>query len=429
MNKNLFNGLLTVIGIMVAVIFSSCDKDEQEYGGVAKYTPVNQPDPTPTTPTPSTFKEVMSTWCQVNPDTTVVSGQRAMYQDGEQKDSLVDREISWQVLPRLMGPDSLVVYDLDATKFVRAERTTTREGEWYASGLDSLCDITYENRFDYTYYEMEVTTHNRVGVTYFSGHRSSYETALVEVSFSRISSEWLGMIERNDSLFKRERTIPELLVSAKSKRSSGQWILSKVVLVDHFVKLVEPEPEDTTVVVPEEPEVVKADFYLKGLTKFMGAKREYNHDSKKWFDGACFTGSEAYLSIAGYFKYDGKTETLTSKTSQEVSYDVTPEVACDGVYYYDGGYYPGAYTIHTSQQKWEVVTNVNGKSLKKSYREQEAITTGIRNFQGSNTARCTPNLTVTPSVKEVRGYKVITITMQSSLHTWSVTVADEALRP
>lgn len=418
--------LCALLSAIIGLVLCSCEKDEQAYGGEAKYTPTTTADTTATTtPADPTFRQVVREHFVANADTTAEATMTAQLDN----DSLVTRELRFKLGMLLEGPSYLVVEDAEATVYTGAGRPVATEGNWTLSGKDSVKNETCVSEFSYSYYKMSVTTVNTVGKTLIGGKWVPYMRAHLSTTFHRLNSVWEEEeVVREDSIFRRERVMNEFNVTARWDGGQRTFVLSKEVVIDHFLGMVEKEepveePTQTT---------VKADAYVKGLNKVLGAKRDLNRATKKWFDGVLAEGSEEYGSVELYPMYSSNgEETYTARTSHTVPMTVCPKGNYNGVAYLKGGIYPAYYTIDKVNMQWTYVSRISGTDAQDGFTEHKADILGIKNFQEDGTARVTPDLGFKIlSEKTVNGYKVIEVLIKSYLGQWTkVTFADDALRP
>lgn len=406
---------------MVVISLSSCSEEYGDDLRVPEDTHTTTADTTHTTkPADPTYRQVMEHSIIVNPDTTVRSTMTAQLTN----DSLVTRELSFKLGMLLEGPSYLVVKDPAATVY---NGTTgipqTSVGDWYLSGNDSLRNETSVSGFRFSYYQMSVTTTNKVGYTLIGGKWVPYLSATLTTTAHRFNSEWeTENVVRNDSIFRRERTTNEFNVTARWK-DGGQrsFILSKEVVIDHFVKLVEKEEE------PVEPETVNADFWATGLKTFVSGTRVYREDNKSWSDAYLFECESSYEIVLVNYKTNAKDEKFINIEQKSVSKSTSPYSAkYNGVMYSGGNFYPAVITVDGSG--WTLIGVANGKTLTQTHNDNTAVSTGIKNFTKSNTAKPTPFITTTTDPSTVNGKKVIKFTGKSSVHTVSYTVADADLK-
>ena len=420
--------LCALLSAIFGILVTSCDKDDCSYSSGNRIpTPTTQPDPTPDpepeAPQPVTFNQAMAWSADVLADTTVHETISGVYTN----DSLAKREIRWNIAPRLEGPSYLVVMDADATVYTGADRPTTVEGNWQvtASGDSIRTDVT-SGDFRFLYYQINITTGNTVGYACFSGHWEPYLPVVVNVSLHSFKSEWQGEVERGDSLFRRELTTQIFLVHARSEYSQKSFYLAKEVVIDHFLKVKEVEEDPET---PTTPTVVTADVYGAGLIKYIAGNRVYNNVS--WNDAYLYECVDCYLIVIAKFQVitEKGDEVLLGYKTQTVSKTVCPTVpqgGWKGVMYVDGKYYPANYIKTTGGWTW--VSYVNGKQVRQDHIAQNADIQGIKNFTSDHTAEPTPIISVATDVQEVNGLKVITVTGKTSVHTITLTVADEGLK-
>jgi len=416
----IFCGLFAAI--MVVVLLSACGADST-YDGLLPEETVPTPAQ-PQKPADPTFRSVVRQSIVVNPDTTVRSTTTAQLTN----DSLITRELMFKLGMALEGPSYLVVMDPAATVYngtTGAPQTT--EGNWTLVGKDSLRNETCVSGFNFSYYQMQVTTVNTVGYTCIGGKWVPYLAATLSTTAHRFSSVWEEEnVVREDSIYRREVTTNEFSVTAHWKGGERSFILSKVVIIDHFVGMVEKEEPEVT----PTPTTVEADYYFEGLNRFLDANRVFREDTKSWSDAYLFEGESSYLIVLANYRVKNDKEEFISFETQSVSKEVCPPNKYNGVMYNakDGKFYPGIVTINLSEKMWTVAAGPNGQKLWQSHTEHEAINSGIKNFQGNNTARCTPTIAVATTVKEVNGKKVISFTGKTSVHTVTKTVADASLK-
>ena len=424
MKKTRICALLSAI--MGVVMLCSCDGAKSTfdmYVEEAADTTHTTTDTTTTKPADPTFRSVVRQSIVAKPDATVLSTTTAQLTN----DSLVERELRFKLGMLLEGPSYLVTEDPEATVYTGAERPVATEGVWTIEGNDSLKTDTCVSGFRYSYYQMQVTTTNKVGYTCICGRWVPYLAATLTTSVHRFTSVWEEEnVVREDSIFRREVTNNEFDVTAKWDGGSRSFILSKVVIIDHFIGMVEKEE-------PVEPTTttVAADAYVKGLNKVLGAKRDLNRATGKWFDGVLAEGSEDYASVELYPSYSNGEETYTARTKHTVPMTVCPKGRYNGVAYLKGGFYPAYYTIDKVNQQWTYVSRISGTDAQDGFKEHKADILGIKNFQEDGTARVTPDLGFKIlSEKTVNGYKVIEVEIKSYLGIpTKVTFADAALRP
>lgn len=406
---------------MAIISLSSCSEnydDDFRVEPTPEVTPT--PTPEPQKPADPTYRSVVRQSVVVNPDTIVRSTTTAQLTN----DSLVTRELSFKLGMELQGPSYLVVKDPAATVY---NGTTgipqTSVGDWYLSGNDSLRNETSVSGFRFSYYQMSVTTTNKVGYTLIGGRWVPYLSATLTTTAHRFNSEWeTEEVVRNDSIFRRERTNNEFNVTARWDGGSRSFILSKVVIIDHFVKMVEPEVE------PETPTTtVNADFWATGLKTFVSGTRVYREDNKSWSDAYLFECESSYEIVLVNYKTNAKDEKFINIEQKSVSKSTSPYSAkYNGVMYSGGNFYPAVITVDGSG--WTLIGVANGKTLTQTHNDNTAVSTGIKNFTKSNTAKPTPFITTTTDPSTVNGKKVIKFTGKSSVHTVSYTVADADLK-
>ena len=411
--------ICALLSAIMVVIFSSCS--EEDYGAEVAYTPAptKPADPEPQRPNDPTFRQVVRQSIVVNADTTVLTTTTVQLDN----DSLVTRELMFKLGIMLQGPSYLVVMTPEATVYTGAERSTTTEGNWHLSGKDSLRNETCVSGFSYSYYKMQVTTTNKVGYTCIGGRWVPYLSATLTTTAQRFSSVWEEEeIVRNDSIFRREKTTNEFNVTARWDGGSRSFILSKVVIIDHFVSMVEPEQE------PVEPETptVNADFWASQLIKFISGTR-VQRDNGNWSDAYLFETKDTYEIILVNYQTNASDEKYLGIEQKSVSKSTSPYSAkYNGVMYSGGNFYPAVITVDGSG--WTLVGVANGKNLTQTHNDNSAVSTGIKNFTKNNTAKPTPFITTTTDPSEVNGKLVIKFTGKTSVHTVSYTVADADLK-
>lgn len=407
----------------MVVLLTSCGADST-YDGLI---PEEKPDTTTHTPTPDqqrptdpTFRSVVQEYYNIAADANAVAKVKVQLTDN----SIVERELRFKLGIMLQGPDSLVVEDAEATVYTGAGRPVATEGNWTLSGKDSVKNETCVSKFSYSYYQVSVTTVNTVGKTMIGGKWVPYMRAYLTTTAHRFNSEWeTENVVRNDSIFRREKTMNEFNVTARWDGGERSFILSKEVVIDHFVKLVEPEEPE----VEEPTPTVTADYWITGLKTFVSGSRVYREDSKTWSDAYLFECEDSYYILLANYKLSGDTEVFTSFEEKVVSKSTSPYSSkYNGVTYYNGGFYPAVITAVNGNYKngWTLIAVVNGATVSKNHdATASGVAAGIKNFQGNDTAYPTPIIPTTPSVKEVNGKLVITFTGKTSVHTVTKTVA------
>lgn len=397
----------------MGVVFSSCS--EEDYGAEVAYTPApTTQTPEPTKPADPTFRSVVRQSVVVNEDTTVLSTTTAQLTN----DSLVERELRFKLGMLIQGPSHLVVMDPEATVYSGAGRPQTTEGNWHLSGSDSLRNETTTSGFNFSYYQMNVTTTNKVGYTLIGGRWVPYLRAHLTTSFHRFSSVWEEEeVVRNDSIFLREKTTNEFNVTAKWDGGSRSFVLSKVVIIDHFVKMVEVEEPTTT---------VNTDFWANQLLKFISGTR-VQRENNNWSDAYLFETTDTYEIILVNYQTNASDEKYLGVEQISISKSTSPYSAkYNGVMYSGGSFYPAVITVDGSG--WTLIGVANGKTLTQTHNDNTAVSTGIKNFTKSNTAKPTPFITTTTDPSEVNGKLVIKFTGKTSVHTVTYTIADLALK-
>ena len=379
------------------------------------------PTPEPTKPADPTFRSVVRQSIVVNPDTTVRSTTTAQLTN----DSLVERELRFKLGIMLQGPSYLVVMTPEATVYTGAERPVATEGNWTIEGKDSLRNETTTSGFRYSYYQMSVTTTNKVGYTLIGGKWVPYLSAYLTTTAHRFTSVWEEEeIVRNDSIFRRERTTNEFNVTAKWDGGQRSFILSKVVIIDHFVKMVEKEEPEVTPT--PEPTTVNADFWANQLLKFISGTR-VQRENGNWSDAYLFETTDTYEIILVNYQTNASDEKYLGIEQISVSKSTSPYSAkYNGVMYSGGNFYPAVITV--DRNGWTLVGVANGKTLTQTHNDNSAVSTGIKNFTKNNTAKPTPFITTTTDPSEVNGKLVIKFTGKTSVHTVSYTVADASLK-
>lgn len=411
-----------MIGMVVVISLSACSENYDDFR--VEPTPEVTPTPTPEPQKPAdpAFRQVVEQSIIVNPDTTVRSTTTAQLTN----DSLVTRELSFKLGMELQGPSYLVVKDPAATVY---NGTTgipqTSVGDWYLSGNDSLRNETSVSGFRFSYYQMSVTTTNKVGYTLIGGRWVPYLSATLTTTAHRFNSEWeTENVVRNDSIFRRERTTNEFNVTAHWKGGERSFILSKVVIIDHFVKMVEPEEPEVTPT--PEPTTVNADFWANQLLKFISGTR-VQRENNNWSDAYLFETTDTYEIVLVNYQTNASDEKYLGVEQKSVSKSTSPYSAkYNGVMYSGGNFYPAVITVDGSG--WTLIGVANGKTLTQTHNDNTAVSTGIKNFTKSNTAKPTPFITTTTDPSKVNDKLVIKFTGKTSVHTVTYTIADLALK-
>lgn len=403
----------------MVITLSACSENYDDDFRVEPTPEVPTPDPQPQRPADPTFRSVVRQSIVVNEDTTVLSTTTAQLTN----DSLITRELRFKLGMALEGPSYLVVKDPAATVYngtTGAPQTT--EGNWTLVGKDSLRNETTTSGFRFSYYQMQVTTTNKVGYTCIGGKWVPYLQAHLTTTAHRFNSEWEEEeVVRNDSIFRRERTTNEFNVTAKWDGGQRSFILSKVVIIDHFVKMVEKEE-------PVEPTTptVNADFWANQLLKFISGTR-VQRENNNWSDAYLFETTDTYEIVLVNYQTNASDEKYLGVEQKSVSKSTSPYSAkYNGVMYSGGNFYPAVITVDGSG--WTLIGVANGKTLTQTHNDNSAVSTGIKNFAKNNTAKPTPFITTTTDPSEVNGKKVIKFTGKTSVHTVTYTIADLALK-
>lgn len=414
-----------MIAIVAIISLTACEEDYDVCP--VKPTPVTDTttiDTThTTTPADPTYSSVVRQSVVVNPDTTVRSTTIVELTDK----SHVTRELSFKLGMLLEGPSYLVVKDPAATVYNGTTGApTTTEGNWYLVGKDSLKNVTTTSGFRFSYYQMSVSTTNKAGYSLIGGKWVSYLEAYLTTTAHRFSSVWEEEeIVRNDSIFRRERTTNEFNVTARWDSGSRSFILSKVVIIDHFVKMVEPEEPEVTPT-PETQTTVNANFWANQLLKFISGTR-VQRENGSWADAYLFETTDTYEIILVNYQTNSKDEKYLGTEQISVSKSISPYSAkYNGVMYSGGNFYPAVITVDGSG--WTLVGVANGKTLTQTHNDDSAVSTGIKNFAKNNTAKPTPFITTTTDPSTVNGKMVIKFTGKTSVHTVTYTIADLALK-
>lgn len=286
----------------------------------------------------------------------------------------------------------------DTTIYVSANAPVVENGEFYINeNGDSICKVITTKQFNTTNFSRTLTTVKFRGFTRINGQWEAYkdiEEASRFVSKTHTSSE----ITRNDSVFARESAVVTVVTTVKGK----EFKKSATTHVDRFIKKVsndENKDENNNGNVDEDKkeENTPNAIEIAGLQKFISWTKVFNNNNKTWEDALLFEASNAY-----YMLVNGK---LSSVSKSEVA----KSSKYNGVVFNNGSYLPAVITVDANG--WTVVgERANGTLVSQTHSNQDAVSSGIKNFSETNNAKPSPFVKNVPSSKTINGKLYITVT-------------------
>ena len=364
-----------IIAVMMSVVMTSCDAD-CSFDDIREY--VAPEEKTPVTPTDTVannddeWETLMQKFYRFN--NGIVDSHIETEKNGIAKEYIVEVPFA----ANLGGYKYIITNDTTLSSFVSLSGVNnTVYGDWYANQEnDSIRKVTTTQAYNCNLYSRDLIVENSQAYRIINGRREEFMMPIDGSSFAGHSSD-VAQIERNDSIFDRETIKDSIQVTFSGRADIAPMFFSAITVIDHFVKVVDVEPEPE--VMPEPS--VKVNEEIVSISD-RTASPVYTNNITTWFEVSLVkTVAKVYVIVNGQLKDSwNNTELASVDWCNSAMYDLAPGKWIPCNIQMDGSGW--TYTFQLSDG-----THGNTSSYQSS-----AVITGLKSFVNENNAKQTPFL-------------------------------------
>lgn len=372
MEKKIFAASMVFAAVVLGMTVVSCDADCSYYEDLKELQ--QKEEKTPVTPTDTVpekddeWETVMDMWYNMANDYKNV--------DSHMKTNKSEYVVNAPFSVSFGGYIYFITEEANKSSYISLGSIyNTNYGEWYANEEgDSIRTKTTEQKCEFNLYERTLTVVNADAYRLINGQRESFEMPVVVSSFAGHSSD-VQQIERNDSIFDRETIKDSVQISFAGRADIAPIFVSAITVIDHFVKIKEPEVEN----MPEPS--IKVDEEIVSISD-RTASPVYANNITTWFEVSLVkTTAKVYVVVNGQLKdIWNNTELADVNWCNSAMYDLAT-----------GKWIPC--NIQMDGSGWTYTFQMSDGTLGNtgSY-QSSAVITGLKSFVNENNAKQTPFL-------------------------------------
>ena len=363
----------TTVAVVLGMTVVSCDADCSYYEDLKELQ--QKEEKTPVTPTDTVannddeWETPMQKYYRFN--NGIVDSHIETEKNGIAKEYIV--EVAFEA--NLGGDKYIITNDATRSTFVSLSGVNnTIYGDWKANEEnDSIRKVTTTQAYNCNLYSRDLIVENAQAYRMINGKREEFLMPVVVSSFAGHSSD-VQQIERNDSIFDRETIKDSVRISFSGRADIKPFCVSAKTVIDHFVKIKEPEVEN----MPEP--TVRTDEDIISITD-RTASPIHNGKSFDWYEVSLVkTVSKTYVVVNGGLASVWNNTELAVADWISAMYDTVLGKWVPCLLVMDGNGWTYQFQLSDNTERHRTVPM------------EAAVTTGLKSFVKENTAKQTPFL-------------------------------------